>query len=323
MDDCPCTEDDIQSLQRFTSLTQLSLKNTRLTSTRCFPCMPRLEKLVLHNNQIVDGLEALTKLEVLRSLDLSNNPIRSLHEVFHLSSLRALQDLVLKDCLVTLVPDYITLIQAKMPQLEFLDGNNKDSLDWSQSRKTSDAWCKRACRKRPRTPAPELQYSLANRENWTCPLFRTSWTHKSQYLESDDESSCDMMEEETSSRTSAKRSSEGLSESPLSLKRRKLGDGKAEVLVDMNTDTDTATGASTGTGTGTKNNNNVISGNTEEDIIMMGEVVSNSGRSPAKCPRDSYGSSQDSSSFEESDDESTEEIDNSSDRDSDLVSFSS
>lgn len=69
-----------QGLENFTSLVTLSLGSVNLTSLANFPQLPKLQSLLLSDNRIANGLEALTaaKLDQLTELDLSGNKLASL-----------------------------------------------------------------------------------------------------------------------------------------------------------------------------------------------------------------------------------------------------
>ena len=84
-----------QGLDRFTNLVTLSLGSVNLTSLANFPELPKLQSLLLSDNRIAGGLEALTaaKLDQLTELDLSNNKLASLPSLKPLAGLRSLQAL--------------------------------------------------------------------------------------------------------------------------------------------------------------------------------------------------------------------------------------
>ena len=69
-----------QGLEQFTNLVTLSLGSVNLTSLANFPQLPKLQSLLLSDNRIAGGLEALAaaKLDQLSELDLSNNKLASL-----------------------------------------------------------------------------------------------------------------------------------------------------------------------------------------------------------------------------------------------------
>lgn len=76
-------------------MVELSLASINLTSLANFPSLPKLEKLLLSDNRISDGLEALTEANLgqLRELDLCNNRISSVSSFKPLSELKSLQAL--------------------------------------------------------------------------------------------------------------------------------------------------------------------------------------------------------------------------------------
>jgi hypothetical protein len=93
---CPRTKPlPAQGLERFTNLVTLSLGSVNLTSLTNFPQLPKLQNLLLSDNKIAGGLEALTaaKLDQLTELDLSNNKFASLPSFKPLAGLRSLKAL--------------------------------------------------------------------------------------------------------------------------------------------------------------------------------------------------------------------------------------
>lgn len=85
----------MQGLERFTNLVTLSLGSVNLTSLANFPQLPKLQSLLLSDNRIAGGLEALTaaKLDQLTELDLSNNKFATLPSFKPLADLTSLQAL--------------------------------------------------------------------------------------------------------------------------------------------------------------------------------------------------------------------------------------
>lgn len=148
LDGCLCTESDLALLGQFSSLTLLSMKNCQISSLLSFPSLPKLEKvqfvslvadaiqLSLNDNHIEGGLDNLTRASALKSLDLSNNPIKHIAEVSKLvrglalveltwqKQLADLKELALDDCLVTLTPTYRVKITRCLQQLASLDGES-------------------------------------------------------------------------------------------------------------------------------------------------------------------------------------------------------
>ena len=76
-------------------MVELSLASINLTSLANFPSLPKLEKLLLSDNRISDGLEALTEANLgqLRELDLCNNRISLVSSFKPLAKLKLLQAL--------------------------------------------------------------------------------------------------------------------------------------------------------------------------------------------------------------------------------------
>ena len=73
----------------------LSLGSVNLTSLANFPQLPKLQSLLLSDNRIAGGLEALAaaKLDQLSELDLSNNKLASLPAFKPLAGLKSLKAL--------------------------------------------------------------------------------------------------------------------------------------------------------------------------------------------------------------------------------------
>ncbi|KAH7277982.1 hypothetical protein KP509_38G018300 [Ceratopteris richardii] len=113
---------DSSLLEQFSQLRLLSIANVGLASLADFPSLPHLERLVLSDNRISGGLEALVEagLLCLRDLDLSNNKIQNIEDLYPLAKLNLLS-LDLYECPVTRMPDYRAKVFSSIKSLQYLD----------------------------------------------------------------------------------------------------------------------------------------------------------------------------------------------------------
>ncbi|MCO5597758.1 hypothetical protein L7F22_051839 [Adiantum nelumboides] len=109
-------------LEQFSQLRVLSIANVGLASLTDFPSLPHLERLVLSDNRISGGLEALVDagLVSLRDLDLSNNKLQNLKDLAPLAKLNLLS-LDLYECPVTNAADYRAKVFSAIKSLQYLD----------------------------------------------------------------------------------------------------------------------------------------------------------------------------------------------------------
>ncbi|KAL8143286.1 hypothetical protein V2J09_016318 [Rumex salicifolius] len=109
-------------LEKFYNLQHLSIANTGVSSLEQFPHLPNLQKLILSDNRIANGLEYLVEagLSSLRDLDLSNNRIQYIDDLAPLADLR-LVSLDLYECPVTRVKDYRARVFGLIKSLKYLD----------------------------------------------------------------------------------------------------------------------------------------------------------------------------------------------------------
>ncbi|XP_073526368.1 uncharacterized protein [Phyllobates terribilis] len=122
-------------LEKFHNLQHLSIANTGVSSLEQFPRLLNLQKLILSDNRIANGLEYLVEagLDSLRDLDLSNNRIQSIEDLAPLAGLR-LVSLDLYECPVTRVKDYRARVFGLIKSLKYLDkmdaeGNERPESD--------------------------------------------------------------------------------------------------------------------------------------------------------------------------------------------------
>ena len=104
--------------------------------------MPKLERLELNDNSIEKGLEVIAKCYPnLKTLKISNNKIKDLDEVKKLADCKSLESMDMTDCPLTKAPtdeatidsgeskgkqDYMLKVREAIPQLQILDGFNKE-----------------------------------------------------------------------------------------------------------------------------------------------------------------------------------------------------
>ncbi|XP_065841714.1 acidic leucine-rich nuclear phosphoprotein 32 family member B-like [Oscarella lobularis] len=137
LDNCKATTIDGLT-NDFVNLESLSLINVGLTSLRHFPKLPKLRKLDLSENRISGGLQHLSGCPMLGSLSLSNNRIKSLDILEAISDLKELKSLDLYQCEVTGIDDYRENVFKLLPQLQWLDGVNREGQAESDSEEDED-----------------------------------------------------------------------------------------------------------------------------------------------------------------------------------------
>lgn len=107
----------------FTELEFLSMVNVGLSSLSKLPCLPKLHKLELSDNNLSGSLETLSeKCPNLTYLNLSGNKIKELSNVEALVNLKSLQSLDLFNCEITSLEEYRESVFELLPQVTFLDG---------------------------------------------------------------------------------------------------------------------------------------------------------------------------------------------------------
>uniref|UniRef100_A0A1I8FZQ2 LRRcap domain-containing protein n=1 Tax=Macrostomum lignano TaxID=282301 RepID=A0A1I8FZQ2_9PLAT len=82
----------------YVNLETLSLINVGLQSLAGFPALPKLHRLELSDNRLLDGLQHLAGCPALAQLNLSGNRIRDLDALKPLASLKKLRTLDLYGC---------------------------------------------------------------------------------------------------------------------------------------------------------------------------------------------------------------------------------
>lgn len=113
-----------QGLEELTSLQSLSLSCCGLR--KLAPGLPAsLAQLVVSDNQISSGLEALSTLTSLRHLDIAGNRFSKLEQLAPLAALPQLRHLDTEGCPVETMPDYRARVFEMLAGLEVLSGLDK------------------------------------------------------------------------------------------------------------------------------------------------------------------------------------------------------
>uniref|UniRef100_A0A0B6ZV11 U2A'/phosphoprotein 32 family A C-terminal domain-containing protein n=1 Tax=Arion vulgaris TaxID=1028688 RepID=A0A0B6ZV11_9EUPU len=122
-----CRANKIEDLtSEFTNLQTLSLINLGLQTLEGFPKLGNLRKLELSDNRISGGLTHLLGCPNLTHLSLSGNKIKDFDMLDPLKDLHFLQSLDLFNCEVTNNEQYREKVFAKLSQITYLDGFDRD-----------------------------------------------------------------------------------------------------------------------------------------------------------------------------------------------------
>ncbi|KAJ3051371.1 hypothetical protein HK097_007648 [Rhizophlyctis rosea] len=118
----------VHSLAEYVNVSHISLSNCGLTSLEGFPKLPNLQRLILTDNKIKNGLEALAAagLDQLSFLDLSGNRVADYQVVSALKQLPNLKRIGLIQCPIADAADYQANIFATLPGLELVDDTDRD-----------------------------------------------------------------------------------------------------------------------------------------------------------------------------------------------------
>eukprot|EP00830_Metopus_es_P015735 TRINITY_DN4627_c0_g1_i1.p2 TRINITY_DN4627_c0_g1~~TRINITY_DN4627_c0_g1_i1.p2 ORF type:complete len:252 (+),score=69.58 TRINITY_DN4627_c0_g1_i1:39-794(+) len=123
------SEVDKKFLERFTTLSGLSMNKIGLTSLENLPALPELNSIQLADNSIAGKLGPLANYPMLQQIVLDGNPIPSAKELEPLKSLKELASLSLIDCPVASTPTYREDIFKMIPSLQILDDLDKDGKE--------------------------------------------------------------------------------------------------------------------------------------------------------------------------------------------------
>ncbi|BFZ13581.1 hypothetical protein BsWGS_16620 [Bradybaena similaris] len=113
----------------FTNLQMLSLINSGLQTLEGFPKFSNLKKLDLSDNRLSEGLDHLAGCSKLTHLILSGNNIQNIDILDGLKDLHCLQSLDLVNCEVTNIDQYREKVFAKLSQIAYLDGFDRDDQE--------------------------------------------------------------------------------------------------------------------------------------------------------------------------------------------------
>lgn len=119
-----------QGIDKCTNLEELSLVELGLQTLEGFPMLPNLVLLILSDNFISGGLDALAELPSLEELNLSNNKIASLDDLKPLAPM-GLISLDLYQCPIVknVGVNYREEVFKLLPGLKFLDNYDKNNVE--------------------------------------------------------------------------------------------------------------------------------------------------------------------------------------------------
>jgi len=120
----------------FSVITILNLSRCEIKDLDNFPHFPVLEKLILQHNKIEKGLIAFgnAHLDVLNSLDISNNPLWNFCEIVSLERLPRLNHFSCLNCPVMETPFLRKMCFGYLYNLHSLNGKEESNeIDWSDS----------------------------------------------------------------------------------------------------------------------------------------------------------------------------------------------
>ncbi|BFZ26155.1 hypothetical protein BsWGS_29190 [Bradybaena similaris] len=125
-----CRASKIEGLtSEFTNLQTLSLINLGLQTLEGFPKLGNLRKLELSDNRISGGLNHLLGCPNLTNLSLSGNKIKDFDVLDSLKDLHFLRSLDLFNCEVTNHEQYREKVFAKLSQITYLDGFDREEKE--------------------------------------------------------------------------------------------------------------------------------------------------------------------------------------------------
>ncbi|GJJ75891.1 hypothetical protein EMPS_08249 [Entomortierella parvispora] len=123
-------------LDHFQNLVKLTMTNSQCQSLEGFPHLPLLRTLLLADNELSTGFEALAEadLQTLVRLDLTANKISDLSVLRPLNSLENLQYLYLAENEVADKEGYRDEVFDILPQLVTVDGLDRDGTEVAEQR---------------------------------------------------------------------------------------------------------------------------------------------------------------------------------------------
>lgn len=134
-----CRASQISGLtDEFINLETLSLINVGLVTLKGFPKLPKLKKLELSDNRLTGGLNLLHGSPKLQHLNISGNRIKDLEALEPLKEFHELVNLDLYNCEVTKSEDYRQKVFDLLPNLNSLDGYDRDEKEVADSDESED-----------------------------------------------------------------------------------------------------------------------------------------------------------------------------------------
>ncbi|OQV25568.1 putative Acidic leucine-rich nuclear phosphoprotein 32 family member A [Hypsibius exemplaris] len=132
LDNCRPNDTNIisEKLASYSGLHTLSMINTGLTTLKGFPHLPLLKKLDVSDNRITGGLNNIAdSCPNLENLNLGGNRIKDYETLEPLKNLKELKHLDLYNSSITQADDYRDKIFLLLPQLNDLDGYDRDKKE--------------------------------------------------------------------------------------------------------------------------------------------------------------------------------------------------
>jgi len=134
LDNCRTVGEFEGLTSEFSNLTKLSVIKAGLTSFKGFPSkLKKLEKLDVSENRISSGLHHIQDCVSLTHLCLTSNKLKDLTCLAPLSHLQSLSHLDLGNTPLSEQEEYRTKVFDLLPNLKFLDGQDKEGNEASSS----------------------------------------------------------------------------------------------------------------------------------------------------------------------------------------------
>lgn len=134
LDNCRTVGEFEGLTNEFSNLTKLSVIKAGLTSFKGFPSkLKALEKLDVSENRISSGLHHIQDCLSITHLCLTSNKFKDLSSLAPLSHLQSLTHLDLGNTPVSEQEEYRTKVFDLLPNLKFLDGQDKEGNEASSS----------------------------------------------------------------------------------------------------------------------------------------------------------------------------------------------
>ena len=118
--------EDSTLLASFENLRSLSILNAGLVTLKNFPNLPQIKELELSDNKLTGNLEPILNCPELLKLSLAGNRISGFDALEPLKLLASLGSIDLLGNPITQIPRYADTMFEMFPELQILDGLNKD-----------------------------------------------------------------------------------------------------------------------------------------------------------------------------------------------------